>query len=209
MTCCSVKLKCLPLFLIIFYAHWLYCFIFLFSCLFIWYYIPPGSFGEFEHVAGALSLSDVASYDQDGNEEPDPKAPIILEIWPNPDITEAFKGIEEVDFRKWTIISDILSEGTVLYTARTTINSATGEPSLCVDSDGKCTMQWILYLLTSGSIFLTSFGSCSIKSQGIPQVDDAVSTLCPEQEVIDLGELVMTSGFYASSWSDDYLFFQQ
>jgi len=39
-------------------------------------------------------------------------------------------------------------------------------------------------------------------------VDEDVPTFCPEQRVIDPGQIITTSRFYASKWPDDSLFFQ-
>lgn len=135
-------------------------------------------FGEFEHVSGVLGFSDFAAYDQSGEEEVSPKAPINVQLRPNPDLKAKFGPGPSLDFREWATTEDAVPVGTLIYTVWTTINSETGEPSLCVDENGT------------------------------PQTDDDVSGLCPEQEVIKIGEVFAKSRFYSSKWVDDKLFFQ-
>jgi hypothetical protein len=135
-------------------------------------------FHEYERFSGVLSTSDVAAYDKEGNEEPSPVAPIIVQFHPNQDIANKFGKGPSMDFREWATTEDAVPAGTVIYTAWTTINIATREPSLCVDSNG------------------------------IPQVDEDVSKHCPDQELVKVGEVVMTSRFHTSEWVDKSLFFQ-
>jgi hypothetical protein len=135
-------------------------------------------FGKFEALSGVLSLADFSAYDRYGNEEATPKTPFIVQFYPNPSLKQKFGLGPSLDFRKWAVAEGAIPIGTVLYTAWTTVYTGTGEPSLCLDANK------------------------------IPQVDIDVTTLCPDQEVVKLGDVVMKSRFYASLYSDKSLLFQ-
>lgn len=135
-------------------------------------------FGEFEAVSGALSPVDAATFDQFGNEAAVIKSPVITSFRPNPTFKDKFGLGESIDFREWATTADAVAPGETLYSLYTTVLKSNGDPSLCVDDDG------------------------------IPQVDEDVAKWCPEQKVIQLGNVIMTSRFYAAEWPDEWLFFQ-
>ena len=136
-------------------------------------------FGQTERFSGVLSTADAASYDALGSEELNPKAPIIVHFEPNPIFKEQFGRVSELNFRQWLRDNEAtFEEGTLLYTVYTTVNKETLEPSLCVDDTGA------------------------------PLADQDIETFCPDQERIKLGDVKLTSRFYASQWADDKLFFQ-
>ena len=83
-----------------------------------------------------------------------------------------------MEFRKWATKEDAIAPGDLLYSLYTTVLKSNGDPSLCVDDEG------------------------------VPQVDEDVAKWCPEQEAIQLGNVIMTSRFYAAEWPDQWLFFQ-
>lgn len=136
-------------------------------------------FGATEKFSGVLSTADAASYDVKGREELDPKAPIMVHFEPNPLFKVLFGRVDELNFRQWLKDNeDSFQEGTVLYTAYTTVNKETKEASLCVDENGA------------------------------PLADQDTERICPDQELLKLGDVKLTSRFYASQWADDKLFFQ-
>lgn len=92
-------------------------------------------FEEFEKFAGVLSVAELASYDQDGNEVADPVAPIIVQFEPNPEVAAKFSGSNK-DYRRIYTSGDAIPVGTTIYSAWTTVLSTTKEPSLCVDQNG-------------------------------------------------------------------------
>jgi hypothetical protein len=136
-------------------------------------------FGEYEKFSGVISTADAASYDAVGTEEANPKAPIIASFRPNPVLKDRFGRGDVLDFRQWVTSDDVVTDGTLLYTVWTTMNKSTGEASLCLDPNG-----------------------------GVPQVDDDVARLCPEQQVIQIGSVIAKSRFIAAEWSDKSLLFQ-
>lgn len=136
------------------------------------------AFGEFEHVSGLVSLSDLAAYDQDGNEEASPKTPLITQLRPNPYLHEKFGVGPSLEFREWATAEGAVPADTMIYSVWTTVYADSGEPSLCVDE------------------------------AGVPQVDENVQKLCPDQTVIKMGDITSTSRFYAAEWPDKWLFFQ-
>ena len=136
-------------------------------------------FGSLEKFAGVLSVADSAAYNVSGGQEDDPKTPFIVHFDPNPVFVEQFGRVGELDFRKWLKDNaDTFRDGTLLYNLYTTVSKASGEATLCVDANG------------------------------IPQADEDMETVCPDQERIKLGAVVLKSRFYASQWGDDGLFFQ-
>lgn len=137
-------------------------------------------FGEYEKFSGVLSTADAASYDAAGTEVARPKAPIIASFRPNPVLKDRFGRGDVLDFRQWVTSDDVVTDGTLLYTVWTTVDKSTGEASLCLDQN----------------------------TGGVPQVDDDVARLCPEQQVIQIGSVIAKSRFMAAEWPDKSLLFQ-
>lgn len=92
-------------------------------------------FEEFEKFSGVLSVAELESYDQSGNEVADPVAPIIVQFEPNPEVAARFSGSNK-DYRQVYTTEDAIPVGTTIYSVWTTVMSATKEPSLCVDPNG-------------------------------------------------------------------------
>jgi hypothetical protein len=139
---------------------------------------PNVVFGEFEKFGGVLSPVDAASYDQYGEQAVPIKAPVFTHFRPNPEYLERF-GKGSLDYRTWATKADAIIPGEVIYSLYTTVMKASRDPSLCVDDTGR--------------------------PMGYAE---NVRSYCPDQEVIQIGNIVAKSRFYASRWYDDWLFFQ-
>ena len=142
----------------------------------------PGDIGErfeeFERFSGVLSTSDFASYQQDGAEEDVTVAPLLVHFRPNPALAEKFGRIRDPDFRKYTTGPDDVPPGTLLYSVWTTVDAVTGDAALCVNE------------------------------RGFPIADDDVPIHCTDQIPVQIGEIVSTSKFFASEYSDRKIMFQ-
>ena len=138
-------------------------------------------FGKFERFSGVVSAADLAAYDSTGAAEPDPVTPLLVHFVPSAALQQKFaqRWFLPLDFRTWTTVEADIPVGSLLYTAYTTVDRSSGEPTLCVDEIG------------------------------LPQGDaEGVAAHCPTQQVVPLGTIITKSRFYASSWADQSLAFQ-
>jgi len=139
------------------------------------------TFGVNEALGGAISVADVASYTQDGQEVESVKAPIIVQFAPNAEVAERFGQVHEIDFRKWVPKHpSVFKAGLVLYKMYTTVDATSDDATLCLDDD----------------------------QLPVVDSDELVSAFCPDQKRVWIGDVVLKDEFRVSEWGDEGLFFQ-